>query len=536
MTIKNRIIRTALLYACFLFFLFQVTAGSAEAGTPSCSLTFNPQSGSPGFLAAFSWTSSDDADGQIPYSCSDNIGSGYLTTPSGSGTASVDRAQTCTLTVVNSDGLLRTCQASVGIVVNNGDDRVIISIQPQSARIGQSIQITGNNLHQNIYMTSSSGELNSLVGAVNADRSVVTFVIPSTLSRGSYSIKLGPNSIDVSNELPLTISSGVAPVITSVSPESAGPGQSVKIYGTNLAPQVQLQKTGGTNTDVTGTINDSQTEVQIEIPLDITSGNYKIAVLSPDGNAVSSSVLKITSGGSSFVPPRVIGAPTEGLPTDLGQLIEQIFGWSLMLLGIVVFVMFFYAGFLYLTAAGNTSNVGEAKTRMTNAVLGAILLLSSYLILNTINPDFVKNTFNLPGLGESQNNPNGGGGNWHCSDTGTSGEDYGDDVAGAINAVINSNPEGIADELNTAENSIRFLDFVAEELRSSGYNATTDVLNGHDIANSGDLIAVWRSGDATVERYDAIASVGAGDRPLSEAARSPAAWVGDIPPDCAGAD
>ena len=100
-----------------------------------------------------------------------------------------------------------------------------------------------------------------------------------------------------------------------------------------------------------------------------------------------------------FPPSVVLPVPTQGLPTDLGQLIQQIFTWSLGILGISVFVMFFYSGFLWLTAAGNTSKIGEAKTHMTNAVFGAILLLSSYLILYTINPDFVKSTVNLPGLG-----------------------------------------------------------------------------------------------------------------------------------------
>jgi len=75
-----------------------------------------------------------------------------------------------------------------------------------------------------------------------------------------------------------------------------------------------------------------------------------------------------------------------------------------------VFVMFFYSGFLWLTAAGNTSRIGEAKGHMTNAVFGAILLLSSYLILYTINPDFVKNTVDLPGLGETSPYSGGGGG------------------------------------------------------------------------------------------------------------------------------
>ena len=106
-----------------------------------------------------------------------------------------------------------------------------------------------------------------------------------------------------------------------------------------------------------------------------------------------------TTGGNPFPTQPVYTPPTQGLPTDLGQLISQIFTWSLGILGISVFVMFFYSGFLWLTAAGNTARIGEARNHMTNAVFGAILLLSSYLILYTINPDFVKNTVNLPGLG-----------------------------------------------------------------------------------------------------------------------------------------
>lgn len=109
----------------------------------------------------------------------------------------------------------------------------------------------------------------------------------------------------------------------------------------------------------------------------------------------------------TVIVPSATGAPfsqqpsvsTPQGPNNLAELIQQIFTWSLGILGISVFVMFFYSGFLWLTAAGNTSKIGEAKTHMTNAVFGAVLLLSSYLILYTINPDFVKNTVNLPGLG-----------------------------------------------------------------------------------------------------------------------------------------
>src|SRR3989344_5907131 len=113
--------------------------------------------------------------------------------------------------------------------------------------------------------------------------------------------------------------------------------------------------------------------------------------------------------GGDFQAQPVSTPPTQGLPTNLGQLISQIFTWSLGILGISVFVIFFYSGFLWLTAAGNTSKTGEAKTHMTNAVFGAILLLSSYLILYTINPDFVKSSFELPGLKTTTSTNNGSG-------------------------------------------------------------------------------------------------------------------------------
>ncbi len=189
--------------------------------------------------------------------------------------------------------------------------------------------------------------------------------------------------------------------VTSIDPQQAAPGQAVSIFGTNLTDKVQLQSLTGVRTDITGSADLNSTELQFELPLDIQPGQYTVTVISASGNGTSATKLKVVSGQPFQAPVRVT-PPTQGLPTDLGQLIQQIFTWSLGILGIAVFVMFFYAGFLWLTAAGNTSKVGEAKSRMTNAIFGAILLLSSYLILNTINPDFVKNSVDLPGLGRTR--------------------------------------------------------------------------------------------------------------------------------------
>ena len=126
--------------------------------------------------------------------------------------------------------------------------------------------------------------------------------------------------------------------------------------------------------------------------------------------------------------------------------------------------------------------------------------------------------------------PPGGGGGGPCADTGTGTPNHAGALSDAMDAVIDSNPEGIADELNTTENGFKFLEFVAGELNSSGYIATTSVLNGNGNPNTGDIIAVWRPGEITMERYDAIVSSGSGSTPLRDSTST--GFTGDIPLSC----
>lgn len=94
----------------------------------------------------------------------------------------------------------------------------------------------------------------------------------------------------------------------------------------------------------------------------------------------------------------LVELPDLSTTQDIGAFVSQIYTFSLTVVGIVVFVRFIYAGFLYLTAAGNTSNTARAKSIMTNAIVGVILLFSAYLILYVINPDLVKSSFNFSEL------------------------------------------------------------------------------------------------------------------------------------------
>src|SRR3989344_5861383 len=94
--------------------------------------------------------------------------------------------------------------------------------------------------------------------------------------------------------------------------------------------------------------------------------------------------------------------PCVGEGVNLGQCISGIYTWSLTVVGLVAFVQILYAGWMWLTAFGNTSVAGAARSKITNAILGTILLFSSYLILRTINPDLIGGTVNLPNIIKSE--------------------------------------------------------------------------------------------------------------------------------------
>ena len=52
----------------------------------------------------------------------------------------------------------------------------------------------------------------------------------------------------------------------------------------------------------------------------------------------------------------------------------------LSVLGVALLVLFIYAGFLWMTAAGNDTRVAKAKSILVNAVVGMLILVSAYAI------------------------------------------------------------------------------------------------------------------------------------------------------------
>lgn len=75
---------------------------------------------------------------------------------------------------------------------------------------------------------------------------------------------------------------------------------------------------------------------------------------------------------------------------------QNLYNYLISISGVVALVALIVGGVIYLTSAGDPEKLGKAKKQILAALLGIVLLLSSYLILRTINPELV--TIELPQL------------------------------------------------------------------------------------------------------------------------------------------
>lgn len=72
---------------------------------------------------------------------------------------------------------------------------------------------------------------------------------------------------------------------------------------------------------------------------------------------------------------------------SLEELVKYFYEWGILLGGLATFISLTRAGFQYLTSTGDSIKMGDARKDINSAIFGLILLLSSFLVLNTINPE-----------------------------------------------------------------------------------------------------------------------------------------------------
>jgi hypothetical protein len=82
-----------------------------------------------------------------------------------------------------------------------------------------------------------------------------------------------------------------------------------------------------------------------------------------------------------------------GLDLNRDQDINKVVAWFYYFIisigGLAAFVMLVWGGFQWLTSAGSPTKISEAKDRINSAILGLVIILASYLILQVINPELL---------------------------------------------------------------------------------------------------------------------------------------------------
>ncbi len=105
---------------------------------------------------------------------------------------------------------------------------------------------------------------------------------------------------------------------------------------------------------------------------------------------ISVGVLALPLAASALTIENVGGTLTLG-SADLKQTVLNIITFVLGLLGLIAVIMILYGGFIWLTAGGNEDKVSSAKRIISSAIVGLVVILISWAIVNFV----VKSTVNV---------------------------------------------------------------------------------------------------------------------------------------------
>jgi hypothetical protein len=93
------------------------------------------------------------------------------------------------------------------------------------------------------------------------------------------------------------------------------------------------------------------------------------------------SALALTNGSWNLT-----NSQSSNLPTGtIYQIIATTLSWLLAILGFIAVIGFVISGILYLTAAGNETQIEKAKSAMTYSIIGVIVALMGYVIIQAVN-------------------------------------------------------------------------------------------------------------------------------------------------------
>lgn len=90
------------------------------------------------------------------------------------------------------------------------------------------------------------------------------------------------------------------------------------------------------------------------------------------------------AGGCVFKPENYSGTAEAPSLACLAQVVGNIINVAFLFLGAACIIFLFYGALLFVLSRGDQKAVQKARGTMTYAVIGTVLVLSSYLILNLL--------------------------------------------------------------------------------------------------------------------------------------------------------
>lgn len=115
-----------------------------------------------------------------------------------------------------------------------------------------------------------------------------------------------------------------------------------------------------------------------------------------------------------LLPVLVLAAETGYVPLEgsitggqnvanFGDYLKRVYEIGITVTIVLAVLYLVIGGFGYMTSSTSITDKEGAKNKMTNAILGLLLALLSYVILNTISPQFTKFSLNISEVGKSFN-------------------------------------------------------------------------------------------------------------------------------------
>lgn len=130
--------------------------------------------------------------------------------------------------------------------------------------------------------------------------------------------------------------------------------------------------------------------------------------------AVISAVAFEALAQTQYIPLQPLPGMSGGQGVRLPGYMSALYKFGVIFASVLAVLMIVIGGVLYITAAGNMGKVEEAKDYIWQAVIGLLIVLGSYMIINTVNPNLVSMSLNIPNV--PAGSTGGASGTWDTND------------------------------------------------------------------------------------------------------------------------